>query len=164
MNLYPKTDFQLFLDPILALYAALVPQTLLNVPFYQRAGIFGDAVINCPSYYMAEGVSNYGTPAWKMRFAAGNEAHGSAASFTLQPSATSGNLFLARQLKDYYVSFITTLDPNAFTTFLKPVWPQYKPFSYQILNVEQLTVDSRRDPDASSRCAFFRSQNEYSLI
>ncbi|KAH8812927.1 Alpha/Beta hydrolase protein [Xylogone sp. PMI_703] len=167
MALYPESNFELlfFLDPIQVLYGALIPESLLNSPFYQRAAVFGDACINCPSYYIANGLANAGVPSWKMRFAAGFEAHGSAAVFTQLNSSTSGSPILAHQLKDYFISFITALDPNAVSTVSKPIWPRYETGSFQILNIEQLSISNETDPDETAgRCAFFQSQNRYSLI
>lgn len=160
LSLYPLSDYSglFFLDPILTVYGVLFPQTLLNSPFYQRAAIFGDGAINCPSYFIASGVADAGLPAYKMRFAAGYESHGATSLFLLGSSDSSGNPTLANQMKDYFVSFITNLDPNAVATVSKPSWPQYQSDSYQVLDVEQLSISTEVDPDAGAQCRFFQAQ------
>lgn len=59
----------------------LYPASDYNSTFFQRAKWYGDFIINCPTYYMASAVSDYGNPVYKFRFAAGNELHGAVASF-----------------------------------------------------------------------------------
>lgn len=60
----------------------LYPDMHFNSTFYQRAQLFGDFIIDCPTYYMATAVSNWGVPTWKMIFDAGSEIHGSLIPFT----------------------------------------------------------------------------------
>jgi len=42
--------------------------------------MFGNAVVACPSYYMASAASNYAAT-WKMVFQAGSELHGADGPF-----------------------------------------------------------------------------------
>jgi carboxylesterase type B len=52
------------------------PASAFNSTFFQRQQIFGDFIINCPTYYMATAVSDWGLPVWKMIFDAGSQLHG----------------------------------------------------------------------------------------
>lgn len=57
------------------------PASDFNSTFFQRQTLFGDFIINCPSYYMASAVSDYGLPVYKMIFNAGNQFHAATAPF-----------------------------------------------------------------------------------
>lgn len=74
-RLYPAATTS-FLTRLFQLY----PPSAYNATFWQRVAIFGDSVVNCPSYLMASAVSNY-APAWKMIFQAGSQTHGANAPF-----------------------------------------------------------------------------------
>ncbi|KAH8797930.1 carboxylesterase [Xylogone sp. PMI_703] len=60
----------------------LYPRSSFNSTFYQRAQLFGDFIISCPSYYMATTVSDLGIPVYKLIFDAGSQLHGSLIPFT----------------------------------------------------------------------------------
>lgn len=60
----------------------LYPASDYNSTFFQRARWFGDFIINCPTYYMATAASDWGSPVYKLTFAAGTELHGAIGPFT----------------------------------------------------------------------------------
>jgi len=68
----------------------IYPASDFNSTFFQRVKIFGDAVVTCPSYYMAMAAANYDLPVWKLVFNAGTEEHGATVPF-LYSTSTTGN-------------------------------------------------------------------------
>lgn len=66
-----------FFDRLYQLY----PLESYNSTFWQRQYIFGDYIINCPTYYMASAMADYGLPAYKLIFNAGTQLHGATAPF-----------------------------------------------------------------------------------
>jgi carboxylesterase type B len=108
----------------------LYPASAFNSTFFQRQQIFGDFIINCPTYYLSSAFSNYGLPIWKQIFNDGSQLHG--ATHTILFSNTYGthtgdNYTLFQVLADWYISFTAELDPNAvsYSNLSKPYWPQY---------------------------------------
>ena len=75
--LFPNAK-QSFFNRLYELY----PSSDFNSTFYQRAQLFGDFIINCPTYYMATAVSDSGNPVYKLIFDAGTQLHGSLVPFT----------------------------------------------------------------------------------
>lgn len=75
-HLFPYAK-QSFFDRLYQLY----PASAFNSTFYQRAQLFGDFIIDCPTYYMASAVSDWGNPAYKFLFYAGTELHGAIYAF-----------------------------------------------------------------------------------
>ncbi|KAF2094927.1 carboxylesterase, partial [Rhizodiscina lignyota] len=63
----------------------LYPASNYNSSFFQSAGIFGDYIIDCPTYYMATAASDY-VPVWKMIFDAGTQLHGADKDFLFNTS------------------------------------------------------------------------------
>lgn len=59
----------------------LYPRSSFNSTFFQREQIFGDFIIDCPTYYMATAASNAGLPVYKLVFYAGSELHAATQSF-----------------------------------------------------------------------------------
>lgn len=146
-----------------------------NSPYWKRADIFGDVIINCPTYYLGTAFSRAGVPVWKMVFNAGSELHAATAPYLLAPPGnvtsfsqertTPSNATLVAIMKDYFLSFAAELDPNAasISGIRRPYWPQYKTPAYAenfaVLEVNQTWIGVRSDPDASALCNFFHAEN-----
>lgn len=67
-------------------------------------------------------------------------------------------------MRDYYVSFAVSLDPNAesYTDIPRPYWPTYmseQNGDFSVLNVTDSLISVHRDADASPRCDFFHAQS-----
>ncbi|KAK4950569.1 hypothetical protein LTR28_007005, partial [Elasticomyces elasticus] len=82
-TLFPYAK-QSFFDRLYELY----PTSNFNATFWQRQSIFGDFIINCPTYYMSTAVSDWGLPVWKMIFNAGSQLHGATVPFLFETNAT----------------------------------------------------------------------------
>ncbi|GAB7354424.1 hypothetical protein MBLNU459_g4915t1 [Dothideomycetes sp. NU459] len=152
---------QSFFDRLYELY----PAADFNSTVFQRAQIFGDFIIDCPTYYMATAVSDWGQPTYKMIFDAGSEVHGATVPFIFYTEASKiNNATLAHIMKDYFLSFVTHLDPNAqtFTDIPKPYWPRYAAEgsgNFTVMDVNYTMMGVQRDFDASARCDFFHGQS-----
>jgi hypothetical protein len=66
-----------FFDRLYQIY----PLEAYNSTFWQRQYIFGDFIINCPTYYMASAMADAGQPAYKLIFNAGTQLHGATSAF-----------------------------------------------------------------------------------
>jgi carboxylesterase type B len=141
----------------------LYPPSDFNSTFFQRQSIYGDFIINCPTYYMATALSAVGVPVYKLRFAAGTELHAATQPFLLDvPPADSNNRTLGLLLRDYFISFAVEGDPNAvsYSGTVKPEWPLY--FSdggFNVLDVNYTMIGAIPDYDAGPRCDFFHGQS-----
>ena len=69
-QLFPYAK-QHFFDRLYQLY----PAEAYNSTFWQRQALFGDFIINCPTYYMAAASSDAGVPTYKLIFNAGTQVH-----------------------------------------------------------------------------------------
>lgn len=164
LSLYPLSDFQgsFLTNPILSVYSSLDPPLAGDSVFYQRASIFGDFIIDCPTRYMAQAVASYNVPVYKLRFAAGSELHGATAPFLFQINSASTNATLSAYMKAWFISFIAQMNPNANLGLAedRPGWPIYqeqkgKVAGPLILDVNQTTIGVNFDLDDGPRCDFF---------
>jgi len=162
-NLWPAAT-----DSFFTRLYELYPASDFNSTFFRRQQIFGDFIIDCPSYYLAAALSDAGKPTWKMVFNAGSQVHTATKPFLYGINANgttqANNATLAAIMKDYFVSFATNLDPNAvsFSGTPKPYWPQYQAMnvtSFQVMDVNYTMMGVVPDPDASARCDFFHAQS-----
>lgn len=171
---YPTRDFtgsyfdqNFFSSPP---FAALSAQgiTTQNPYFWKLQELVGDYVINCPSFYLGLAASNSNIPVWKSLFNTGSYVHGSFVPYLLQDSRAVDNATLSNIVKDYYLSFVTDLDPNTATSTsgtTRPVWPRYQldsSRSYPVLEFNTTSIAVREDRDAGARCRFWRSRNDIS--
>ncbi|KAF2157482.1 alpha/beta-hydrolase, partial [Myriangium duriaei CBS 260.36] len=122
-GLFPAAN-QSFFSRLYSLY----PRKSFNSTFFQRQQIFGDIIINCPTYYMATANSDAKMPTWKMVFDAGTGLHAATAPFLYINPANLSNRPLGNVMKDWFLSFTIYMNPNtkSFTTTKKPYWPQYQ--------------------------------------
>ncbi len=143
----------------------LYPSSAFNSTFFQRQTIYGDYIINCPTYYMASTVSDFGLPAYKLVFNAGSEEHGATRPFLHNTNAsTINNATLALWMKDWYLSFAINQDPNAqsFSGVSKPYWPAYNlpgSMNFTVMDVNYTMVGPVQDFWASGGCDFLRGQS-----
>lgn len=141
---------------------------------------------------MATSASDY-HPTYKMIFNAGTEMHGATQPYLLQfgygskafilyltpfspypslsiphanngPDATGQNGTLGNIMKDYYVSFVTHLDPNAisYSGTPKPAWPSYQSSgggTFAVMNVNYTMMGATQDFDAGPRCDFWHGES-----
>ncbi|GAM86419.1 hypothetical protein ANO11243_044330 [Dothideomycetidae sp. 11243] len=144
---------------------SLYPAKNFNDTVSQRQQIFGDFIIDCPTYYMATAASDHGLPTWKMVFDAGTELHAATSPFLYNTgTGSTGNTRLGNIMKDWFLSFAIHMDPNmqSFTNAEKPYWPQYQAVSslnLTIINVQDTKISVRADTDASPQCDFFHGQS-----
>lgn len=155
---------------------AAVPSLKNNTAFAKLQEIFGDGVVNCPTYTHASAVITAGMPVWKLVYNAGSGLHGATIPplFSYPGSLVAGvsdNATLATYLKQYVINFVIALDPNGASSngTRLPYWPPYaaqnlsvdtESMGFQVLEVNRTTISATRDPDASNRCDFLSSHNE----
>lgn len=144
----------------------LYPASNYNSSFFQSAFIFGDFIIDCPTYYMASAVSDY-QPVWKMIFDAGTQLHGADKDFLFNTTfgdKSGQNRTLANIMKDYYLSFTTHMDPNAvkYIGTPKPMWPTYvnnASDAFTVMSVNYTEIGAVQDADTSALCDFWHGQS-----
>lgn len=106
---------------------------------------------------------------FKLIFDAGSQIHGSTAPFlcseyTNWPGAN--NESLAAIMSSYWISFITTLDPNPLRLAEAPYWPSYvsggagsaaegESVGFEVLDITYGGISTASDPDARVQCEFF---------
>ena len=128
-------------------------------------------IINCPTYSIASLALDWhpSTPLYKVLFATGRKAHGGTLPFlcSTEPGfPEAANQTLAKIMSDYWISFITTGDPNALKSEVAPVWEGYGAVDedgfagMNTLVVGDQEVVVQRDGDASARCEFWGNQAE----
>ena len=172
-ELYPISSFEgsssYYEDPFFQSIAFLLVAILdpLAIPgvdpsLWQAQQINGDANINCPTYYFATAAAQYNVPTYKSIFDAGVYVH-SAADFPIfTPQIFTVDLSVATAIKDYLLSFIIDLDPNTLPSLSNQTrieWPRYRQLNFTILTIQDTTIFSSKDPDASDRCDFLHAQS-----
>lgn len=159
-NLFPNANATFF-----ARLYELYPASEFNNTFWQRQQIFGDFIINCPTYYMASASASRKLPTWKMIFDAGTKVHNAIQPFLFGDPQLIENAASGMVLKDWVLSFAITMDPNlrSFTTTTKPFWPQYRSgnlSNHTVIKVQTSGIRLAKDEDASPRCDFWHSQSQ----
>lgn len=166
-ELYPTTDFEgaYFDSPFFATLSAAESQLANDTSYYRYQTIFGDFIINCPTYYVSTANVAAASPVYKLVFATGTELHGATSPFLFGDNhAPSINSTLAAIMKSYFLNFVVDLDPNGSSndTASLPEWPSYLPDGqaggFQILQVNATEIGVRADADANARCDFFHGQ------
>ena len=175
-QLYPLSDFSgayfdnpFFLSQTVeAIESRLNFSIKTNSEYWRAQQIYGDYIINCPTYYQASAFSEHDLPVYKLIFNAGNELHGAPQSFfQLAPSETPAP-DLARAMLGYWTSFTATLDPNAisYSDTSRAVWPQYTggdQTDFRVLEVYPDSFEVRSDSDANARCEFMYGRSRVVL-
>lgn len=80
------------------------------------------------------------------------------------PAGESNNATLASIIRSYYVSFATSLGPNAvaYTHVSRPYWPSYQSDdsgNFTVLGVTYGGIEAVPDMDASPQCDFLHSES-----
>ncbi|KAF2720716.1 alpha/beta-hydrolase [Polychaeton citri CBS 116435] len=153
-----------FFDRLYELY----PASSFNSTLFQRQQIFGDSIIECPTYYIASAFSDWKLPTYKMIFGAGTQLHAATLEFFFIPDSNISNTTLGNIMKDYFTSFIVNLDPNleSYSGVPRPYWPQYNPYgpanqtdvNWAVMNINATMMSVVRDSDVNGRCDFFQGQ------
>ena len=179
---------QHFFDRLYQLY----PLEAYNSTFWQRQTLFGDFIVNCPTYYMAAAMADEGVSTCKMIFNAGDQLHGATAVFIFEPNdspskqspshldssnfiltntADANNATISAYMKDWFISFIIDMDPNANTYFNitdKPHWPVYNSRlgtngtaapEFAVMDVSYTQIGVISDLDVSAQRDLFHSSS-----
>ncbi|KAF3025110.1 hypothetical protein E8E14_014617 [Neopestalotiopsis sp. 37M] len=186
---YPTTAFNNSLVEDLDLIPALRKAKGSNISFSddfaRREALFGDAVVNCPTRFIANAVGQRGPDTFKMIFDKGLQIHGAIKPYVysdnINPSGEvsygpvnmPGDPGLAWILRDYYVSFAVYKDPHKGTTAderrAKPYWREYYETpedAKKVLYVHQSHLNYTKfgmidDPDDNARCRVFHGSPNY---
>ena len=149
----------------------LYPRSAFNSTFFQHQQIVGDYIINCPSYYIATALSDYGVPVYKQIFNAGSQLHGATRDIIFNPAygfRAGDNATLAAVLKEWYISFVMTHNPNNVSNaqITKPRWPVYLEKAepgvggrFQVLQVNQTEIAAVEDADVNAQCDFWHGMS-----
>jgi len=175
-QLYPLSDFsgtyfdnEFFSSQTADLFESSLNFSVKSNSEYWRAQqIYGDYVINCPTYYQASAFSEHNLPVYKLIFNAGTELHGAPQSFFQSAPTETPEPDLARAMLGYWTSFTTTLDPNAlaYSNASTSVWPRYtggNQTDFRVLEVYRDSFKVRSDPDANARCEFLYGRSRIVL-
>jgi carboxylesterase type B len=172
-QLYPLSDFSgaYFDDPFFSSPTAAFLELATNLSvktnseYWRAQRIYGDYVINCPTYYQASAFSEHNLPVYKLIFNAGSELHSAPQPFFQSAPSETPEPNLARAMVEYWTSFATTLDPNAIShsNVSKAVWPQYiggNQTDSKVLEVYPTSFNVRSDSDANARCDFLYGRSQ----
>lgn len=119
---------------------------------------------------MASAISDAGLPAYKLIFNAGTQLHGATGPFIFDTGDVN-NSTLASIMKDWFVSFVVSGDPNAhsYSGVDKPHWPMYNPalglnsngsgIEFATMDVNYTQVGVVPDLDATPQCDFFHGRS-----
>ncbi|GAB7326045.1 hypothetical protein MBLNU13_g10078t2 [Cladosporium sp. NU13] len=116
-------------------------------------------------------MADEGMPTYKMIFNAGDQLHGATTVFIFEPndSPNANNATISSYMKDWFLSFITDVDPNANTYFNitdKPHWLVYNSrfetngsatLELAVMDVNYTQIGVIQDLDVSAQCDFFHS-------
>lgn len=174
-QLYPLSDFSgaYFDDAFFSSQTADFLESSANLSvrtnseYWRAQQIYGDYVINCPTYYQAVAFSEHNLPVYKLIFNAGTELHGAPQSFFQSAASETPEPNLARAMLGYWTSFTATLDPNAisYSNASKAVWPEYtgNQTDFRVLEVYPTSFEVRPDSDANARCEFLYGRSRVVL-
>jgi hypothetical protein len=107
---------------------------------------------------------------FKMLFDAGLKVHGASAPYLFSNTTTlpaGTNATIAGILSSYYISFITSLDPNVKRRKDAIFWPSYssggnatlgETVGFTILEITDTKVEATIDADVGARCDFWGCQ------
>lgn len=112
-------------------------------------------------------VSN-STAVFKLVFDAGSQLHGATKPFLASKTTgwpSANNQTLAAILSSYWISFITTMDPNPLRLADAPFWPSYvsggagtaaegESVGFSVLDITYGGISTVSDPDAREQCEF----------
>ena len=137
--------------------------------FWRAQAIYGDFIINCPTYQLATAFSDAGLSVYKMIFRASTQIHSASAAFLSSPAPLTQDPELAAKMQDYWISFVKTRDPNGgkndFSGVQRQMWPKYlvngrNETSFSVLEVYGSDVSVKADEDTDGRCDFLLGHSE----
>jgi hypothetical protein len=165
-QLYPLSDFSgtyfdngFFSSDTANLLESSLNLSANNSEYWRAQQIYGDYVINCPSYFQASAFAEHDLPVYKLIFNAGSELHGAPGPFFTTAASQSTDPKLARDMVGYWTSFTATLDPNPilYSNISRKVWPRYtggNQTDFRVLKAYSDSFEVGSDPDANARCEF----------
>ncbi|PPJ59715.1 hypothetical protein CBER1_10808 [Cercospora berteroae] len=161
-NLFKSPVYEYGLVPLIAQYGSTLRKN--NTAGWANQAILGDFYIHCPTRDVASAAFNQSlkVPIWKLRFNAGYFAHAAVGRYVLGPpgSPLIFNKTLGDTMKDWYLSFVISQDPNfplpTRDNSSRPWFPQYGAESTVVL-VNETSISYIADPDQSARCNFFKA-------
>jgi carboxylesterase type B len=177
LTLYPESSYNatrlqelVYYDEILEIVGA----ESLSDAFVQRSYILGDALIGCPSTYIAQSVADAGLPTYKMVFNASFQIHGATSpslysdiinadgSVIVSGVFIEGNFTLAEIMRSYWISFTRALDPNEHASGSAEVqpWEPYRSDDPNVLLVGRSEIETINDPDLTVQCQFLQLGRE----
>ncbi|RSL95420.1 hypothetical protein CEP52_012097 [Fusarium oligoseptatum] len=173
-SLYPESSYNTSHLDKLPVYdllkkAGAANGTLTN-SFIRRSALFGDALVGCPTTWMAQAVSKAGIPAYKLIFNSGYQFHSATDKFMYSNYTNTdgsriasgaqipGNATVATLLRQYMLSFTMFHDPNSLGSENSKVseWPRYTEKNSKALYLANTGVEVVDDPESSVQCHFFR--------
>lgn len=112
-QVYPLSDFSgayfnetFFSSPILSFLDSSLNLSLrTNSEYWRAQQIYGDYIINRPTYYQASAFSEHDLPVYKLIFNAGSELHGAPQAFFGSAPSETTEPDLARAMVGYWTSF-----------------------------------------------------------
>ncbi|PVI03976.1 alpha/beta-hydrolase [Periconia macrospinosa] len=145
----------------------IYPNEAFNSTFWHRQTWFGDFSINCPTYTLASSLTKANTPVYKVVFNAGSQLHGAIGEFIGDldyASRPGANVTIADTIKDYYVSFMLYLNPNAksWSNLTKPVWREYAESKGEVMSFNYTAIGNVEDQwyDDTERCRFWEENGD----
>ena len=129
-----------------------------------------------PTYFMASAAierNQNSSAVFKMFFYTGSKVHGASQPYLFSNStslAAGTNATIADILSSYYISFITTLDPNIRRHGDAIFWPSYessgsnvletsvREVGFTVLEFTDESVMTTVDTDVGARCDFWGTQ------
>lgn len=126
--------------------------------YWQLMTLTSQFVVDCPTRNYAAGVASAGLSAYKLIFNAGNFLHAATGQYLFGNSPD--NVTLSNFMRDYFLSFVVNLDPNAGPnrgSAQRPAWPKFGNTA-QILQVNVTGLGGRTDRDTDQKCGFWRQQ------
>ena len=130
-------------------------------------------IISGPTYFVASAAidrNSNSSAVFKMLFNAGTKVHGASAPFLFSndttPPAGPMNAKISEIISSYYISFITTLDPNTRRQQDAIFWPSYwsgtnetqdsdEPKGFRILEITDNSIMISTDSDVGPECDFW---------
>jgi hypothetical protein len=136
--------------------------------------LYGINVASGPTYFVASAAierNRNSSAVFKMLFNAGTREHGASAPYLFSNSTSlppGTNATMADIISNYYISFITSLDPNVQRHQDAIFWPSYssgggintslQEVGFTVLEFTDDSVVTTIDGDVGARCDFWGNQ------
>ncbi|KAF7523486.1 hypothetical protein G7054_g11748 [Neopestalotiopsis clavispora] len=173
MDLYPESIYNASHIDDLTYFNILKQEGMsanFSDAFVRRSSAFGDAIVNCPSSYIASHFADAGLPVYKLIFNAGSQLHAATGAYLFSSYINAdgsqvvagteipGNATIATLMRDYFISFTLNQTTDSYGTSQAafPFWPLYKSNEPQVLLINPTDVSAVHDPEDSERCQFLQ--------